>query len=98
MHITIDAFMSIKRSVWLRKKTKLNPHFVKSPSLQKYTYCFNKTSFFFKKTSCYNKPCKEKMNVLKNLEANENEITPYLCLKDRTNKIVLNMYKVIIYL
>jgi hypothetical protein len=88
--------MSIKRSVWLRKKTKLNPHFAKSPSLQKDTYCFNKTSL--KKKSCYNRPCKEKMNILKILEANENEITPYLCLKDRTNKIMLNMYKVIIYL
>jgi len=37
------------------------------------------------------------MNVLKILEANENEITPYLCLKDKANKIVFNMYKVIIY-
>lgn len=29
--------------------------------------------------------------------ANENEITPYLCLNDRANIIVLNMYKMIIY-
>jgi hypothetical protein len=39
----------------------------------------------------------KEMNVLKNLEANENEITLYLCLKDRTNKIMLNIYKMIIY-
>jgi len=83
--ITINAFMSIKKNVWLRKKKTLNPHFVKSPSSLKDTYIF------------YNKPCKKKMNVLKILEANENEITPYLSLKDRTNKIVFNMYKVTIY-
>jgi hypothetical protein len=39
----------------------------------------------------------KEMNVLKNLEANENEITPYLCLKDKVNKIMLNIYKVITY-
>jgi hypothetical protein len=37
------------------------------------------------------------MNFLKNLEANENETIPYLCLKDRANKIVFNIYKVIIF-
>jgi hypothetical protein len=46
--------MSIKRSVWLRKKKKWNPHFAKSPSSQKDTFKKRK-HHKEKKTSCYNK-------------------------------------------
>lgn len=56
--------MSIKRSVWLIKKKKLNPHFAKSPSSQKDTFKKRK-HHKEKKTSCYNKLADKKWMFLK---------------------------------